>query len=35
MPQIVEDFESLSGGQRFNAVLTQALSIDPDLIVIR
>ncbi len=34
VPQIVEDFESLSGGQRFNAVLTQALSIDPDLLLL-
>lgn len=34
VPQIVEDFESLSGGQRFNVVLTQALSIDPDLLLL-
>ncbi|MFA6037549.1 MAG: ATP-binding cassette domain-containing protein [Legionellales bacterium] len=34
VPQIVEDFASLSGGQRFNAVLSQALSIDPDLLLL-
>src|SRR4051812_25913389 len=34
VPQVIEHFETLSGGQRFNRVLTQALSIDPNLLLL-
>src|ERR1700722_3799613 len=29
VPQVIEEFESLSGGQRLNEALTQALALDP------
>ncbi|RZI46285.1 ABC-F family ATP-binding cassette domain-containing protein [Candidatus Finniella inopinata] len=32
--QVIEDYESLSGGQRLNAALTQALAIDPTLLLL-
>lgn len=34
VPQIVEDFNSLSGGQRFNQALTQALSLSPTILLL-
>lgn len=34
VPQIVEEFNSLSGGQRFNAALTKALSLTPNLLLL-
>jgi ATPase subunit of ABC transporter with duplicated ATPase domains len=34
VPQIIEEFESLSGGQRLNAKLTQALSCDPNVLLL-
>ena len=34
VPQIVEDVHHLSGGQRFNAALTQALSNDPNILLL-
>lgn len=34
VPQIIEDFNQLSGGQRFNKLLTQALCIDPDILML-
>ncbi|MDR0715613.1 MAG: ATP-binding cassette domain-containing protein [Puniceicoccales bacterium] len=34
VPQIVEDFETLSGGQRLNKSLTQALSADPNILLL-
>jgi ATPase subunit of ABC transporter with duplicated ATPase domains len=34
VPQIVEDYDKLSGGQRFNAALTQALASDPNLLLL-
>lgn len=34
VPQAIDGFESLSGGQRFNEVLTQALSQHPDILIL-
>lgn len=34
VPQIVNDFDSLSGGQRFNAALTKALSLNPHALLL-
>ncbi|MCX5922138.1 MAG: ATP-binding cassette domain-containing protein [Candidatus Dependentiae bacterium] len=34
VPQIVEDFDSLSGGQRFNQALTGVLSEDPNVLLL-
>jgi ATPase subunit of ABC transporter with duplicated ATPase domains len=34
VPQIVEDFDWLSGGQRLNAAVTQALSFDPNVLLL-
>ncbi|AZL15277.1 ABC-F family ATP-binding cassette domain-containing protein [Rickettsiales endosymbiont of Stachyamoeba lipophora] len=33
IPQIIDDFSQLSGGQRFNQSLTQALSLDPNILL--
>lgn len=32
--QVIEEFDSLSGGQRFHKLLTQALASDPDLLML-
>ncbi|HQS83563.1 MAG: antibiotic ABC transporter ATP-binding protein [Alphaproteobacteria bacterium 16-39-46] len=34
VPQVIDDFFGLSGGQRLNAVLTQVLSLDPDVLLL-
>lgn len=34
VPQVIEQFDSLSGGQRFNAKLTQALATMPNLLLL-
>lgn len=34
VPQVISSFDDLSGGQRFNAALTQALSKDPNLLLL-
>ena len=34
VPQIVEEFDSLSGGQRFHKALTHALSLNPDVLLL-
>src|ERR1700722_3016498 len=34
VPQIVEAFDKLSGGQRFNAALTTALNQDPNVLLL-
>lgn len=34
VPQVIEEFESLSGGQRFNKALTQALALNPDVLLL-
>lgn len=34
VPQIIEDFNTLSGGQRFNKMLTKALNINPNLLLL-
>lgn len=34
VPQIVDDWDSLSGGERLNQALTQALVCDPDLLLL-
>jgi ATPase subunit of ABC transporter with duplicated ATPase domains len=34
VPQVIEEFDSLSGGQRLNKILTQALSLDPNLLLL-
>ena len=34
VPQVVEDFDSLSGGQRLNKALTQALSLHPNVLLL-
>lgn len=34
VPQVVEDFDSFSGGQRLNKALTQALSIEPNVLLL-
>ncbi len=34
VPQVVEEFDSLSGGQRLNAAVTKALSINPTVLLL-
>lgn len=34
VPQLIEGFDSLSGGQKFNAALTEALANDPDVLLL-
>ncbi|HHF0525772.1 TPA: ABC-F family ATP-binding cassette domain-containing protein [Legionella anisa] len=34
VPQVIEEFDSLSGGQRFHKLLTQALASDPNLLML-
>ncbi|HEV2524544.1 MAG TPA: ATP-binding cassette domain-containing protein [Gammaproteobacteria bacterium] len=34
VPQIIENFDSLSGGQRFNEALTHTLSLDPNVLLL-
>lgn len=34
VPQVIEEYDSLSGGQRFQKLLTQALALDPDLLML-
>lgn len=34
VPQIINIFDSLSGGQRFNKLLTKALSSEPDILIL-
>jgi ATPase subunit of ABC transporter with duplicated ATPase domains len=34
VPQLIEEFDSLSGGQRLNEALTQALNNDPNLLLL-
>ncbi len=34
VPQVIEDFESLSGGQRLNEALTQALALNPNVLLL-
>jgi len=34
VPQVIESFSDLSGGQRLNAALTQALACDPDVLLL-
>ncbi|MBI2707543.1 MAG: ABC-F family ATP-binding cassette domain-containing protein [Proteobacteria bacterium] len=34
VPQVIETFDSLSGGQRLNKALTQALSLDPTVLLL-
>jgi len=34
VPQVIDEFESLSGGQRLNQTLTQALTRDPNLLLL-
>lgn len=34
MPQVIEAFDSFSGGQRFNKALTQALALDPSVLML-
>ncbi|MCE2716654.1 MAG: ABC-F family ATP-binding cassette domain-containing protein [Pseudomonadota bacterium] len=34
VPQVIDEFKSLSGGQRFNAALTQVLSQQPDILLL-
>lgn len=34
VPQIIEDFDYLSGGQRLNKAVTQALSCDPNVLLL-
>ena len=34
VPQVIEDFDSQSGGQRFNKALTQALALDPSVLLL-
>ena len=34
VPQIIENFDSLSGGQRFNEALTHALSLNPNVLLL-
>jgi len=34
VPQVIEDFNYLSGGQRLNKVLTEALSLSPNLLLL-
>lgn len=34
VPQVIDAFDSLSGGQRLNEALTQALALDPNLLLL-
>jgi ATPase subunit of ABC transporter with duplicated ATPase domains len=34
VPQVIDNFDALSGGQRFNKALTQALANEPDLLLL-
>ncbi len=34
IPQVIEEFGDLSGGQRFNAALTEALAKNPDILLL-
>lgn len=34
LPQLIEDFDSLSGGQRLNRALTQVLASQPDILLL-
>lgn len=34
VPQIINDFDTLSGGQRLNAAVTQALNYDPNVLLL-
>ena len=34
VPQIIEDYDSLSGGQRLNQAVTQALSLEPNVLLL-
>src|SRR5271163_384974 len=34
VPQVIEDFNTLSGGQRLNAALTEALSLSPNVLLL-
>lgn len=34
VPQIIEDFDRLSGGQRLNAAVTKALSLEPNVLLL-
>lgn len=34
VPQVIEEFSTYSGGERLNAAITQALSNDPDLLLL-
>ncbi len=34
VPQIIDAFDSFSGGQRFNKSLTQALALEPDMLLL-
>lgn len=34
VPQVIDEFDALSGGQRFNAALTQALSQKPNVLLL-
>ena len=34
VPQVIDEFDSLSGGQRLNEALTQALALDPNLLLL-
>lgn len=34
VPQVIEDFDQLSGGQRFNRMLTKALCTNPDVLML-
>lgn len=34
VPQIIDAFDSFSGGQRFNKALTEALSLNPDILML-
>ena len=34
VPQIIDAFDSLSGGQRFNKALSEALTLDPELLLL-
>ena len=34
VPQVIEDFDNLSGGQRFNKALTAAIALSPDILLL-
>ena len=34
VPQVIEDFNTLSGGQRFNKTLNEALALTPDILLL-